>query len=70
MKKLKLFVWYNIRSDYTPGIAFALAYTVEEARQQIKKKSNVWEWRTYEHELMFKPNIYTKPFGFWMSGGA
>ena len=34
-KKLKLFVWKNVLSDYTSGIMFALAYDVEEARKAI-----------------------------------
>jgi hypothetical protein len=31
----KLFVWECVYSDYTDGIAFALAETVEEARKLI-----------------------------------
>jgi len=69
-KKLKLFVWYGIRHNYTDGIAFALAYTKDEAIKQIKKHSEDWEWESYKGELMKEPAIYDKPFGFWMEGGA
>jgi len=30
-KELKLYVWDNVLTDYTDGVAFALAYDVEEA---------------------------------------
>lgn len=70
VKKLKLFVWYGVRQDYTDGIAFALAENVEDAREQIRKISDDWEWKGYKGELMNEPKVYTKPFGFWMSGGG
>ena len=68
--RLKLFVWYNVRPDYTSGIAFALAHTVEQARKQIKKHSEDWEWNSYKGEIADAPTVYTRPFGFWMSGGG
>lgn len=69
-KKLKLFVWYGVRRDYTSGIAFALAKDIEEARQKIKDNSEDWEWDVYKGELMNEPKVYGEPFGFWMSGGG
>ncbi len=39
-KQLKLFVWENVMTDWTPGIAFAMAYDVEEAREKIKESFN------------------------------
>ena len=68
--KLKLFVWKDIRCDYTCGIGFALAHDVEEARNIIKEKSEDWEWEAYKGELMDKPKVYDKPFGIWISGGG
>ena len=67
---LKLFVWYDVRRDFTPGIAFALAASEEDARNQIKKRSEDWEWSSYAGELLQKPKVYNRPFGFWMSGGG
>lgn len=36
-KKLKLFVWNDVLSDWTPGIAFALAESEQEAREMLLK---------------------------------
>jgi len=69
-KKLKLFVWENIRRDYTAGIGFAMAHNIEEARQKIKEQSEDWEWEAYKGELMDEPKIYDKPYGTWISGGG
>ena len=34
---LKLYVWTNVLCDYTCGVAFALASSVEEARQLVSE---------------------------------
>lgn len=34
-KKLKLYVWEGVLTDYTDGVMFALAHNVEEAREVI-----------------------------------
>jgi len=68
--KLKLFVWENIRRDYTAGIGFAMAHDIDEARQMIKEQSQDWEWEAYKGELMDEPKIYDKPYGTWISGGG
>lgn len=34
-RKLQLFVWDGFSPDYTDGLAFAIAYSEEEARQLI-----------------------------------
>jgi hypothetical protein len=70
MEKLKLFVWRNIRRDYTPGIGFAMARNIEEARQKIKEQSEDWEWEAYRGELLNEPEVYSKPYGTWISGGG
>jgi hypothetical protein len=38
--KLKLFVWYGVLTDYTSGIAFAIAETEQEAREMLIKKED------------------------------
>ena len=68
--KQKLFVWYNIRRDYTQGIGFAIARTKEEAIRVIKENSEAWEWNAYKGDLMDEPKVYEGPFGYWMSGGS
>ncbi len=38
--KLKLFVWTNHCTDWTPGLAFAIAEDETEARALIKKEGD------------------------------
>jgi hypothetical protein len=37
-KQLKLFVWEEFGTDYTQGIAFAIAETAEQAQELVIKK--------------------------------
>jgi hypothetical protein len=37
-KKLKLYVWEDVLTDYTSGIMFALATSSDEARHLLIKK--------------------------------
>lgn len=37
-QNMKLFVWEGVLTDYTSGIMFAIAETVEEARASLLKK--------------------------------
>jgi len=69
-KKLKLYIWRDIRCDYTCGIGFAMAYSAKEARQKIAESSEDWEWPGYKYELDSKPEVHKKPFGAWISGGG
>lgn len=68
-KKLKLFIWREIWCSYTCGIAFAIAYTVEEAREVIKKNSDSWKWESHSEELDNTYEIYDEPYGDWIGGG-
>ena len=73
--KYKLYIWHDIRRDYTGGIGFAVARNVEEARNAIKEtcfndKDRVWEWSSYAGELMKEPEIRELPAGDWISGGG
>ena len=36
---MKLFIWHNILGDYSPGIAFAVADTKEDAIKAILKRN-------------------------------
>jgi hypothetical protein len=36
-RNMKLYVWDDVLEDYTPGIMFALATSVEEARAMLLK---------------------------------
>ena len=69
-KGLKLFIWREIRCDYSCGIGFAMAHNVEEAREVIKKNSEDWEWECHEYELDNSYEMYEAPYGTWISGGG
>lgn len=71
----KLYIWHDIRRDYTGGIGFAVARNIEEARNAImdvclKDKERRWEWETYGGELVKEPEIRELPSGDWISGGG
>ena len=71
----KLYIWHDIRRDYTCGIGFSVARNIEEARNAIKEtclkdKDRIWEWGSYKGELMDEPEIRELPAGDWISGGG
>ncbi len=66
-KGLKLFVWMNVLTDYTSGIAFALANTEEEARKILLKKEDCL---ANDSSFKDKPLVYTKKQGFTLWGGG
>lgn len=65
---LKLYVWYNVFRGYTPGIAFALATSEENARKLIE--GHCEDWELAKGELMGAPMVYDAPMGFHMWGGG
>ena len=72
-KGWKLYIWHDIRQDYTGGIGFAVARDIEEARNAIKARctgDREWEWNSYAGELMKEPEILDLPAGDWISGGG
>ena len=74
-EQYKLYIWHDIRRDYTDGIGFAVARNIEEARNSIKEtclkdKDREWEWDCYKGELMNEPEIRELPAGDWLSGGG
>ena len=71
MSRLKLFIWRGIRSDYTSGIAFAIAKNKMEAIEAIHVISEEWEWNVYSGELLtIEPEVHEPPYGGWISGGG
>jgi len=65
---MKLFVWENVLQDYTMGIMFALAPTVEDARKQLLVECSYLP----ECELAQEPKVYdmSTPMAFIMWGGG
>jgi len=61
---LKLYVWEDVLSDYTSGIAFAYATDPERARELILEKMG------YKHEdLSTRPREVKAEEGFYVYGG-
>jgi hypothetical protein len=72
---MKLYVWHYLDSvaQYGPGMAYAHADTIEEAREYIlkyteidKRDLNCLEKELHERE----PDIYEGPMGAWEWGSA
>jgi hypothetical protein len=69
--KMMLYIWPDIRRDYTSGIGFAAATSKEEAIEAIHKVSEDWEWNAYAGELLTsKCEVHELPYGGWISGGG
>ena len=71
---MKLFVWEDVLSDYTSGIAFALARTESEARALINEKvgyrredGTIDDSETRHWD---KPKIYTTKIAYALYGGG
>tara|TARA_B110000259_G_C13817406_1_gene323283 strand:- start:238 stop:441 length:204 start_codon:yes stop_codon:yes gene_type:complete len=64
-KKLKLYVWEGVLSDYTDGCMFALAENAEDARNLIEEKMKC---RT--GYLDIEPKEITEREGFYVYGGG
>lgn len=71
-KELKLYVWEGVLCDYTDGIMFALAESVEEARQAILESADGWAFpgSRIDADLRIEPKEYSSKVGFFLFGGA
>ncbi len=67
-KKLRLYVWEDVFSDHTPGIAFALATSAKEARNLIAEDSCNPE--DAKKELRGRPRVFSSAIGFAQGGGG
>ena len=73
MKDLKLFIWEDVLTDHTSGIAFALAESVEEAREIIfakKMEESGYIGTTFETDLASEPKVINNKEGFYIWGGG
>jgi len=66
--KMKVFVWEGVLVDYTPGMMFAVAPTLEEARAELRKKSSYIP----DDDLNQQPEILdlSEPAAFLCWGGG
>jgi hypothetical protein len=46
--EMRLYVWNNVFTDYTDGIAFAIGTTLEEAAAAACKELNTYELEDYD----------------------
>jgi len=70
---MKLFVWKNVLTDYTSGIAFALAENADEARKLIIDKYEKEESYISDKlvsDLNAEPLVVDSKEGFYVWGGG
>jgi len=66
--KLKLFVWEDVLSDFTSGIAFAIAETEQEAREiLLNKESCLASDASFNGH---KPKVYNDKMCYTLWGGG
>ena len=65
-RNMKLYVWEHVLTDYTSGVMFALATSVEGARQTIIEDCEGIIVKDLESE----PEVYTSVKGFAVWGGG
>ena len=71
-KKLKLYVWDGVLTDWTSGIAFALATSPEEAKQMLIEQGGFKE-EYHWNGLLFDGQNYTEhetATAGWCYGGG
>lgn len=67
-KKLRLYVWEDVLTDYTSGVMFALAYSVKHARKLITK--DVHASSQVHEDIKQEPTVVSRPQGFKVWGGG
>ena len=65
-KKMKLFVWEDVLTDYTAGVMFALAPDVETARKMLLETCDYLP----ADDLAKEPKVYLEPFALAVWGGG
>lgn len=65
--QLKLYVWHGILCDFTGGVGFALAESVEQARELIIA---YYGDRVASELLWDDPKVYDIPYGCAYTGGG
>ncbi len=69
----KLYVWHGVLCDHTAGVIFALARSVNEARQVVimdALQNADWAVKSIEAETAVAPEVYDSPVGFFLYGGG
>lgn len=69
----RLYVWHDVLEDYTAGVIFAIARSIEEARQTVitnALQDSDYAVKRLEEEMTTEPEIYDGPVGFFLYGGS
>lgn len=69
-KRLKLYVWDGVFADWSGGAAWALAYTVTQARKLIVLKCPPSSADKARKELSGRPTVHRAPAGYVVYGGG
>jgi hypothetical protein len=73
---MKLYVWEDVLCSYTCGIAFALAGSLEEAKNLVANHYNAnFGWKGDEYKIPNfleedDPKIFDAPVGYTVWGGG
>lgn len=69
--KLKMYVWRGVLTDYTSGIACALAHNEDEARRVILRDAGDCERSMLAGDIEKRADeVYEKPSGVYVWGGG
>lgn len=63
---MRLYIWRDIFCDYTCGIAFCMAHSLEEAFSVMKAKLAPHDFS----QLTGDPEVHDEPFGSHVWGGG
>lgn len=68
-RKLRLYVWEGVFTDYTSGMAAVLAFDVDHARRLLRKE--LGDLSGYMDEIDRKePTSVGRPAAFFVAGGG
>lgn len=70
----KLFIWHDVLPDYKSGVIFAMADTVDQARQVVlaqgRKPENQWMLRDLAKDIIEEPEVFDEPCAGWLWGSG
>ncbi len=65
-RKLKLYVWEGVLTDYSSGMIVALAYNLKHARELVRKSCGAWVAKD-THD---RPMVHRTPTAYFVAGGG
>ena len=66
-RKLKMFIWQDVLTDYTSGMVAIYAYDLEHALKIARKKFDKY---VVDGFAGVKPIVCSKPDGYYVYGGG